>query len=206
MTDFERTLELYKEFGNSLSNLPLADVQVTMYSDSILTTSKSLGKLLQAVQSLLFISLARQFVVRGAITKGRYWEQKKGNNLLVASDALVRAVKIENEIGIPAVVITDDIEIPDSYWAYRFAEGVFATPLLHFRDKNIVNPFNNYWFKSAAIHLSRMMANSPSHKEKYLWFLALYEEVKNDQVLVPQDAIKRLIDMGLLKDNFKDSR
>jgi hypothetical protein len=118
--------------------------------------------------------------------------------MLVASDALVRAVKLERSVGVPAVVIADDVEIPDGFWLHRFAEGLFQTPILHFRDRNIVNPFNTWWFRSAATRASQLMAASPSHRDKYLWFLALHEAVGNGLELVPPDAMARFIRDGIL--------
>ena len=136
----------------------------------------SLDKVLVAVQGLWFFALAKNFMIRGAITKGRYWELQQGNHLFVASDALVRAVQLEKSVGIPAVVIADDVEIPDNYWLARFAHGPFATALLHFRDRNIVNPFNLFWGESARNRASILMAENPEHQDKYLWFLALHKQ------------------------------
>jgi hypothetical protein len=157
LTDFDETLNVYKQFANTLLSLPVNKVEVTMYSDAILVVGDSLGPVSSAIQSLWFIALANDLMVRGAITKGRYWERRQGNHMLVASDALVRAVKLERSVGVPAVVIADDIEIPDDFWLHRFAAGLFQTPILHFRDRNIVNPFNTFWFRSAAVRASQLM-------------------------------------------------
>ena len=90
-----------------------------------------------------FLALMHDLMVRGAVAKGRYWEQRQGNHMLVASDALARAVKLEKSVGVPAVVIADDVEIPDALWFHRFQNGgLFLTPILHCRDRNIINPFN----------------------------------------------------------------
>ncbi len=199
VSDFDRTLEIYKEFGQSMSKMPASAVQITMYSDAILITARELDKILIATQSLLFVALSHQLMVRGAITRGKYWEQRIDNHFLVASDALVRAVKLEKSIGIPAVVIADDVEIPDHFWLVRYLQGVFITPLLHFRDRNIVNPFGLYWFRSAAIRAQQLMDASPSHKDKYLWFLALHKAVEQQEELMPHAVLQRLIDAGLLR-------
>jgi hypothetical protein len=119
--------------------------------------------------------------------------------MLVASDALVRAVKLERSVGVPAVVIADDIEIPDDFWLHRFAAGLFQTPILHFRDRNIVNPFNTFWFRSAAVRASQLMSASPSHRDKYLWFLALHEAVGNGLELIPSNVLARFVRDGILK-------
>jgi hypothetical protein len=116
LSDFDKTLEAYKEFGGLLSSLPPMGVELTMYSDAVLVTSASLGPVLSAVQNLWFAALVHDLMIRGAITQGKYWELRKGNHMLVASDALARAVKLERSVGNPAVVVSDDIEIPDAFW------------------------------------------------------------------------------------------
>jgi hypothetical protein len=204
LTDFDRTLEIYKQFGASLSGWPIKGTQVTMYSDAVLITGESLSRVLSAVQALWFVALAHDLMIRGAITKGRYWEQREGNHLLVASDALVRAVKLEKSIGVPAVFIADDIEISDELWLIRFHKGLFETPLLHFRDRNIVNPFNTFWFASAATRASQLMADSAPHKDKYLWFLALHKAVSNGQELIPPDTFMRFVRDGILEKRTND--
>jgi hypothetical protein len=196
LTDFDRTLELYRQFGDLISGFTFREVQATVYSDAILLTASSLGKLLSAAQAVWFFALAHDLMIRGAITKGRYWEQRRENGLFVASEALVRAVKLEKVVSVPAVVIADDVEIPDDYWLGRFVNGPFVTPLLHFRDRNIVNPFNLMWFRSAGDRATRLMADSPAHKDKYLWFLALHEAVGNGHELIPPDVLSRFLREG----------
>ncbi len=203
-TDFDRTLELYRQFGAAVLGLPIKGTQITMYSDAVLVTGDSLGRVLAAVQALWFVALANDLIIRGAITKGRYWERREGNNLLVASDALVRAVRLEKSVSVPAVVIADDVEIPDEVWLKRFCGSLLETPLLHFRDRNIVNPFNTFWFASAETRALRLMADSPSHKDKYLWFLALHKAVSSGQELIPPGLLARFVREGMLKKGTKD--
>jgi hypothetical protein len=200
LADFHGTLEVYKAFGNEMSTFASKGVQATMYSDAILLTAMSLDRVLVAVQQLWFLALFNDLMIRGGITKGRYWEQRQGNHLLVASDALVHAVKLEKSVGVPAVMIADDVDIPDNYWLSRFSSGPFATPLLHFRDRNIVNPFNTMWGASAGDRASQLMArSSPEHKDKYLWFLALHRAVASGQELIPPDVLARFLQEGILK-------
>jgi len=199
LSDFENTLEAYKEFGELLSSLPSKGVELTMYSDAVLVTSDSLAPVLSVVQNLWFCALVHDLMLRGAITVGKYWELRKGNHMLVASDALARAVMLERSVGIPAVVISDDIEIPDALWTLRFVSGPFGTPVLHFRDRNIVNPFNYMWGVSAHDRVSRLMNASPAHKDKYLWFLSLYEAVRNGRELIPAEVFARFVREGILK-------
>jgi len=200
LSDFDRTREVYEQFGDLLSSVPAAEgVEITIYSDAVLVTGQSLIRVAQAVQNLSFIALVHNLMLRGAITKGRYWERRQGNHMLVASDALARAVKLERIVSIPAVVIADDVEIPIEVWLSRFVNGPYLTPILHFRDRNIVNPFSITWGTSAGDRASQLMAESPAHKDKYLWFLSLYQAVKNGQELVPPDVLARFIREGILK-------
>jgi hypothetical protein len=199
LSDFDRTLGVYKDFGKSMAEFAVKEVRATMYSDAILVTAMLLGKVLSAVQQLWFLALRNDLMIRGAITKGRYWEQRQGNHLLVASDALVRAVKLEQSVGVPAVVIADDVEIPDELWQRRFVVSPFETPLLHFRDRNIVNPFNTFWGKSAASRTTELMNESPTHRDKYLWFLALHEAAATGQELIPPAILARFQRDGILR-------
>lgn len=143
-------------------------------------------------------------MIRGAITKGRYWEMHTSNGLIVTSDALVRAVKLEKQVQVPAVVIADDVEIPEQFWYGQFAPdpramGIVVTSLLHFRERNIVNPFNRFWLLSAGGHASRLMEKYPLHKDKYLWFLALHKAVTDRHQLVPPEVLDKLVQSGLVK-------
>jgi hypothetical protein len=201
-TDFDGTLDIYKRFGETFSSFSangITGVEVTIYSDAVLINGASLGPVAAAIQNLWFIALGNDLMIRGAITRGRYWEQRQGNHMFVASDALVRAVKLERSVGIPAVVVADDIEIPDQFWFQRLSAGLFQAPILHFRDRNIVNPFNIFWFRSAASRASKLMAASPSHRDKYLWFLALHEAVGNGLELIPPVVLARFVRDGVLK-------
>ncbi|CAB3792511.1 hypothetical protein [Pararobbsia alpina] len=102
---------------------------MTMYSDAILLTADELWPLLSAVQVLWFIALTENLMLRGGIAYGKYWERRQGNHMMVVSDALVRAVKIEGMVGVPAVVLADDIDLGLSYWFQRFRDGQYRTPL-----------------------------------------------------------------------------
>jgi hypothetical protein len=172
-----------------------------MYSDAILVTGTSLAKVLRTVQNVWFFALAHNLMIRGAIAHGRYWAERRGSHLFVVSDALVRAVKLERSVGVPAVVIADDVEIPDTFWLARFvnAKGQFLTPLLHFRDRNIVNPFNIMWHRSAGSRAQQLMSENPAYKDKYLWFLALHKAVGDGRELIPPDIFARLVREGTLK-------
>lgn len=198
LSDFDKTLEAYQEFGRFLSSSTAKGVQMTMYSDAVLVTSDDLGRVLTAIQNLWFTALLNNLMLRGAVTQGKYWELRQGSHMFVASDALARAVKLERSISNPAVVVSDDIKIPDVFWMLRFVNGPFATPILHFRDRNVVNPFNLMWGTSAHDRAVQLMEASPAHKDKYLWFLSLYAAVRNGHELIPGDVLVRFLREGHL--------
>jgi hypothetical protein len=195
---FDETLKLYSDFGDLITGFAQQDVELTIYSDAVLLTSTSLIRISKAVQNLWFFVLQHNMMIRGAITQGKYWELRRGKNLLVMSDALVRAVRLEKLVGVPAVVVADDIEVPDDFWVERFRSGPVATPLLHFRDRTIVNPFNLFWLRSARGRAAMLMEEYPRQKDKYLWFLALHAAIEADADLVPPEALARLLKLGIV--------
>ncbi|WP_374626396.1 hypothetical protein [Pandoraea sp.] len=197
--DFDKTLDVYRRFGERLDPTLFPGVELTVYSDAILLTCDELWPLLKAVQILWFVAMTEDLMIRGGISYGRYWERRQGGSFMVVSDALVSAVKIEASVGVPAVVLADDIELDLEYWVPRFQHGPLFTPLLHFRDRNIVNPFSPMWGVSASVRATMMMNESPAHKEKYLWFLALYKAVSEGETLVPGAKYNEMIKKGILK-------
>jgi hypothetical protein len=197
--DFQATLDLYHSFGLMIDGADFGDsVKLTMYSDAILLTSDNLLHLVMACQSVWFFALQHDFMVRGGIAKGKYWEERRGGHLLVVSDALVRAVKLEGAVSIPAIMIADDIDIPEDYWLTLVQDGNFSGPILHFRDRNIVNPFNVMWGTSAGHRAERLMGESPNHRDKYLWFIALYKAVVSGDILVPNGRVQSMLAKGLI--------
>ena len=85
--------------------------------------------ILYAVQSLWFATLTQDWLIRGGIAYGKYWEDRSNGNLFVVSDALVRAVRLESTIKVPGVVLSPEIEVPLSAWVTRFRDGPFSAPL-----------------------------------------------------------------------------
>ncbi|EMH2962241.1 hypothetical protein V6G44_003040 [Burkholderia multivorans] len=123
--DFDATLDVYRRFGERLDpELFESGVKMTMYSDAILLTSDELAPVLSAVQVLWFIALTEDLMIRGGIAYGRYWERRHGDHLMVVSDALAAAVKIESMVSVPAVALSDDIEIPLDFWVARGRAGM----------------------------------------------------------------------------------
>ena len=200
LTDFDATISLYQEFRRDIRNMPFSErAQVSIYSDSILVVSDELPAVLHTIVTLSWVALLRNWLIRGGVAYGRYWEEKESGNLFVVSDALVKAVALEKAVKVPAVVISDDISLGIDAWVPRFEHGVFKTPLLHFQGLNMVNPFNTYWFASAEMRAKQLLEAHPNHRDKYEWFLALVEAVAKDEILIPELAFTRMIELGILE-------
>ncbi|WP_165916785.1 hypothetical protein [Crenobacter luteus] len=196
--DFRGTLEAYHEFVKSIDSVELEEIEVIIYSDSILIVGDELSKVVKAVQLLWFMALSHYFLIRGAIAYGKYYERRSGKNLVVLSDALVKAVTLEKEVKVPAVVLADHIEVPDDYWKIRCAYGALGAGVLHFRDRNIVNPFNSLWLKSAANRVDMMAKENPQYSSKYEWFLALSRAVASEKFLIPEEVLERFVREGIV--------
>lgn len=199
-TRFEQTISLYKEYMSRIKDWPFPQkVQVSVYSDSILMVCEELAPILYAVQSLWFATLTQDWMIRGGIAYGKYWEDRSDGNLFVVSDALVRAVRLESQVRVPGVAISPEVDLSVAQWVIRFAHGLFAAPVLHFKGLTIANPFNRYWFASARMRVSQLWDESPAHREKYQWFLELADAVERDELLVPEEALNELLQLGIIK-------
>lgn len=198
-TDFDVTILLYKTYQARLTDWPFPEkVDVSMYSDSILLVCDELAPLLYAVQSLWFATLHNDWLIRGGIAYGKYWEDRSNGNLFVVSDALVRAVRLESTIKHPCVALSPEIDIPLSIWFARFEHGLFNMPLLHHDGLNVVNPFNKFWFVSARNRVEQMKSMWPEHSSKYDWFLRLGDEVEKEELLTPSTAIDEMLEKKLI--------
>jgi hypothetical protein len=213
--DIKATISLYREFINHALNASsnIDKAKITIYSDAILIVGDNLAPVLSTIQQLWFAALSHDYLIRGGVAFGDYWSEEKDGHFFVVSDALVQAVNLEASVSIPAVVLADDIEIPEMMWAHRFRNAnndgtfdtsekgfrpIFLMPLLHFRDRNIVNPFNSYWFASAKNRVNQMLDAHPEHKIKYNWFLALGQAVDEDKALIPEWLFEKWVNEGML--------
>jgi hypothetical protein len=213
--DLKATISLYREFASQavkVSNY-IENVKITIYSDAILIVGDNLAPVLCTIQLLWSAALKNDYLIRGGVAFGDYWSEEKDGHFFVVSDALVQAVKLEATVSVPAVVLADDIDIPEKMWAYRFkttnsdgtfdtseenSNPIFRTPLLHFRDRNIVNPFHQYWFASAEPRVRQMLEVHPEHKVKYNWFLALCHAVSTDKAFIPDTLYEKWVNEGTL--------
>lgn len=197
---FDATIQLYMEFKDRISDWAFPEkASISVYSDSILIVCDELPPILYAVQSLWFATLTQDWLIRGGIAYGKYWEDRSDGNLFVVSDALVRAVRLESTIKVPGVILSPEIEVPLSAWVARFRDGPFSAPILHFDGHHVVNPFNPYWFASARMRVCQLMEESPQHAEKYEWFLKLADQIEGNEPLVPQSALEEMLSLGLIE-------
>jgi hypothetical protein len=201
LKDFDATIAVYQQFKSNVRDWPFpTHAKICVYSDSILVVGDELPPVLHTIITLQWAALQKDWLIRGGIAYGRHSEESEDGNLFVVSEALVRAVSIEKSIKVPAVAVSEDIPLGIEAWVPRFEHGVFKAPLLHFDGLTIVNPFNTYWFASAIIRVKRLLEAHPGQNEKYEWFLSLAEAVKRDDLLVPESALARMLELGILKD------
>ena len=204
LADFDATVALYEELRATLQNWPFPEkAHVSVYSDSILVVSDELPAVINAIVSLNWAALMRGWLVRGGIAHGRHWETKDNGNLFVVSEALVKAVAIEKSVKVPAVVVSSEVQLGVEAWVPRFEHGAFSAPLLYFDGRSGVNPFNDYWFASAVLQAKAKRDSHPQHAAKYEWFLSLAESVARDDLLVPDSAMSRMLELGLLRETPK---
>lgn len=197
---FDATISVYRDFMVRMRDWPFPNkAEVSIYSDSILIVSDDLPAVIYAVKNLWFATLSQDWLIRGGIAYGRYWECRENGNLFVVSDALVRAVKLESTISVPAVGFCPEVDLTLSPWVTRFEHGLLQAPVLHFSDLSFVNPFNPFWFQSARTRVRQILSANPAHKVKYDWFLDLAEAVDQNKALVPVHVWDELIRTGILK-------
>lgn len=185
INQFDETILIYKELKNELvrrKDSGVYNLELSVYSDSILIVSDDLYKLCTAVQILLWTTLKNRFLVRGGIAYGRHWENRNTNNLLVVSEALVKAVNIEKTVKHPVIKIDDDIEIDFGYWGLGFENTVFNLPIIHYDSMNIVTPFNNYFGYTAIVILNEIKEKFPEHKLKPEYLITLMSHIKEGQM------------------------
>lgn len=200
LNDFDTAISVYNQFRKDVIDWPFPlTANVSVYSDSILVVGDELPPVLHTIVALQWAALKQGWLIRGGVAYGKYWENKEDGNLFVVSDALVRAVEIEKTIKMPAVGVSDTIQLGIEAWMPRFEHGIFKAPLLYFDQRAIVNPFNEYWFKSAVIRANELLIDHPAHKEKYEWFLSLAEAVERDDILIPDSALAKMQELGILQ-------
>jgi len=182
--DFAGALDAYRQLLHNVDILnPPSTVSLRIYSDALLVSSSELLPLVKAIHTLNFLTLVGDCLVRGGIGYGLHAEQESGTNTFVVSQALSRAVETEKQIRRPCVALHDSVSIPEFFWLND--ADTFLRPLLFFDGIALVNPFSIMWGVSAGHRVEMMREQYPEHREKYDWFLRLYEAVRNREALVP---------------------
>ncbi|KQZ96145.1 hypothetical protein [Achromobacter sp. Root565] len=204
LANSETVINEYQEFCELLLDGDIdQSVELTVYSDAIMLVSDKLAALAHFAQAVCFFALNRNLVVRGGISYGRFWSKSHARGLMVVSEALVRAVQMEKEIGHPAVVFDETIAFPDPFWAEHLAdrEHTVSRPVIHFDGLNMINPFNTFWFRTARTRvLGRLEeATRPQHRAKYEWFLSLWTAMNEFEPMTPVGVDERLMATGILE-------
>lgn len=202
LENFDSTVELYKEFSANVGMAPvlLEDTTLSIYSDSILVVGEKLQNVLFAVKQVCWFALSHGWLVRGGVAYGRHWEKSENDNLFVVSEALVKASTLEKSVHLPVIKVSDDIKNDIINWA-PVSDNILDAFLLYFDGIAFVNPFNRYWFASAAIITDQLLKKYPAHSEKYLWFSSLMIAVSRQEALFPEEILDQLNELATQIDN-----
>ncbi|HXS37260.1 MAG TPA: hypothetical protein VN721_11215 [Flavipsychrobacter sp.] len=200
LNEFDKTIRIYRDFRIEIDKRnELIGILVSVYSDSIIIVDDDLMKVAEAAQLLQWTTLRHGWLVRGGIGYGKHWKESNNNNLFIVSEALVKAVNIEKSIKYPVIAIDSGIKIGLEYWLHGFVHSVFDLPIIHHLSTTIINPFNNYWFKSAEIKLKKLRSCNENHIHKYDYLLELIEAINLRQSFLPQEIIDDLLNKNLIE-------
>ncbi|MBI5603502.1 MAG: hypothetical protein HY879_09100 [Deltaproteobacteria bacterium] len=164
------------------------NVTVKVFSDSFIISSRNIHQLSEVVKGLHMMTLANDFLIRGGIGFGSHIEVQKETDLYVVSQALNRAVEVEKEIKMPCVALHESVEIPDEWWNPDVSP--FMRKILYFDGIRLISPFNVFWGTTARLRVASMSKKYPEHRDKYDWFLKLYEAVISGDPLIPPAQIE----------------
>lgn len=185
-SDFEAARDLYQGLlGNRdmVTHMRNGNVTLRIFSDSILLTSTNLAQIIGAAQTLNFVTLMNNFLIRGGIAVGHHLERGSDANLFIVSEPLVKTSRLEKSIKKPCIAIDASVDIPDEWWLCT--NNPFQRPILFYDGIQLVNPFNVTWGQSAWHRVKLMRDKYPEHRDKYDWFIQLYEAAKAGARLVP---------------------
>jgi len=197
--NFEDTVKIYLEFKEEVLNIVKIDgVSVSIYSDAIIVVGKDFANVVEAVKQIYWFCLLHDLLIRGGLAYGKHWSNVENGSILILSEALVEAVKIEKSIKHPIIAVSEKINIPIEAWMPHCEGAVFNAPFINYDDINFVNPFNAFWFRSAEMRLKHLLKKFPNHSHKYEWLLNIIEKIKIDDVLIPDDVFNYLLEKGVL--------
>lgn len=188
--EFDDTMKVYEELINAWNYHYKfrQDVSLTIYSDSLLLTSASLGPLVGSINTLHMVTTMADCLLRGGVAFGRHAELRDRENIFVVSEALTLAAQVERQVSHPCVAFHESVQIPLQWWASdRPGVPNLLRPVLYFDNKRIVNPFNPVWYQSAAVRAGQLAIKYPAYHEKYDWFLDLHIAVSEADLMIPPD-------------------
>lgn len=191
LADFHGALSLYAELVKSwqIHNIVFHQVQLTIYSDSLVLVSEELPPLLQSITSLHMITMGLSCMLRGGVATGLHMATNNGQDTYVVSEPLTRAAALEKVVINPCVALDDSLAVPDRWWPLDLPN--VHRPILWFDGRRIVNPFHRYWYRSGQIRAIELRERSPNHRSKYDWFLRLYDAVGSSEPLIPPEYRER---------------
>jgi len=178
----------------------IVEAHISVYSDSIIIEGDNLLKVCTAAQLLLWTTLSHGWIVRGGVAYGKHWKEADNSNLFIISEALVKAVDIEKCVRHPVIALSEEISLELNYWLLGFEYSVFDLPIIHYDNRNIINPFNNYWFTSAVINLGNIKERNPLHTLKYDYLLKLAEAISSGKCFIPQPIIDDMLQKKMIKE------
>lgn len=196
---FDETIKLYEDFKKFSQFFRELGIDISVYSDSIMVVGDSVFSVASAIQVIHWITLRNNWLIRGGIAYGKHWKESDENNLLIVSEALVKAVDIEKNINYPIVAISEDINIDHNYWLPLLRCQFGEWPIIYIDQRNIVNPMCKYWFKSAIGQLNRLKNKHPQHSVKYDYLLKIFDDMNLRKPIFPKDRLDDLVKQGVLQ-------
>lgn len=120
------------------------------------------------------------------------------NDILLASEALVKAVSIEKSHKNPVIIIDPQIELTfENCWINSF-RNFFEVPILYYEGSIIVNPFGLYFYSTGIYLLNDLKVKNPRFADKYDYLLGIAAAKENNYSFVPPEMIKDLLDKGMI--------
>ncbi len=177
LQNFDDTLKIYEDVLNSAAILKdfRKDVNIRIYSDAFLLTSKKLGSLIGVVQGLYMQTLFHDCLVRGGIGFGKHIEIHNEQDSYTVSQALVQALEVEKRIKYPCVALHDSIKVPQEWWNPEIHP--VNRGLSFFEGIRLVTPFNIAWGQSAMTRVVQLAERIQNIKINTIGFCACMKQL-----------------------------
>lgn len=198
LTDFDKVLLIYQDFNKALDGHRAIFSDVGLFSDAVVITSDSLEEVCSAVQILYAVCIRHGFLMRGGVGYGKHWKRMTSNDILLASEALVKAVSIEKSHKKPVIIIDPQIKLTfENCWIDSFRD-FFEMPILYYEGDIIINPFGMYFYNTGIHLLKDLKAQNPRFADKYDYLLGIADAKENNYSFAPPEVIKELLDKGII--------